>query len=103
MFIGIEIILYPTVLNLSPIQKSAGQYISFGSLDEGLAQNPTTRMEIARSSQDNLTACEGSTGEPLDMPVPPIFTPLGQKAGERAKTKVSSMVMRNEKTVMESI
>ncbi len=36
------------------------------------------------------------------MSVPPPFTLLCQKAGERAKTKTSSTVMRNEETEMES-
>ncbi len=46
-------------------------------------------------------ACARNTAEPPDMHVPPPFTPPCQKAGEGAKTKSSSMVLRKE-TEMET-
>ncbi len=36
------------------------------------------------------------------MSVPPLFTPLGQKAGEGARTKTSSTVTSQEQSLMET-
>ncbi len=65
------------------------------SLDKALAQNPRARREITRSSQDNLSAYASNTAELSEMPVPPPFTPPGQKAGEGAKIKTSLTLMRD--------
>ncbi len=72
------------------------------SLNEALEQNPKAKREIARSSQDNLAACAGNIAELPDMSVPPPFTPLGQKAGEGARTKASSTVTSQEESQMET-
>ncbi len=89
-------------LQLPPLLDTVAYNLIHPSLHDALEQNPRARRKIARYSQDNLVASAGNNAELPDMFVPPPFTPLGQKAGEGARTKASLTVTAQVETPMET-
>ncbi len=84
-----------------PLPRTDAYNKANSSPSEALAQNQRAKMEIARSSHDNLKACTDVSVQLEDMFVPPPFKPSGKKKSEGAIPKSSSMVVRAE-TSMET-
>ncbi len=68
------------------------------TLSDTLSQRTPALWKVQASSQDNLAAVAGNTAPPADIYVPPVITPLGQKAEIGATVKSTPVVLTKTKT-----